>query len=128
MNLKQQAQLDVKQITTNKATGFGEDILLTAPNGQTATVVGLHTKHHLGADTDGNRVNTKNAHISFAEAALLAVNPLYPVRNAGGEVALKDHLVVVKDSTGLDKNYIIKEWFPDETVDLIVCILGDYTP
>jgi hypothetical protein len=37
-----------------------------------------------------------------------------------------NHLVNVKDSTGNLRNYVIMENFPDETLGMITCILGDY--
>lgn len=121
MSLIERAKKDWKRITSN-TNEFGVEIILIAPGNETATVNGLHSKHHLGIDTDGNAVNTKNAHITVAEDLLVQQN--YPVRNSKGEVSLKDHKVVVKDSTGIDKNYYIKEWFPDETIGVITCILG----
>jgi len=69
-------------------------------------------------------VNTKNAHISFSEQQL--IDALYPYRNTGDEVALFNHKIDVKDSTGNIKNYVIREWFPDETIGVILCILGDF--
>ena len=115
---------DILKITTN-LNEFGVEMTLTTPDDLISELItGLHTKHHLAIDTDGNQVNSKNAHISFSESQLTALS--YPLRNANGEVDLKDHKVTVKDSTGLDKNYVIREWFPDETIGIIVCILGDF--
>lgn len=117
---------DIKKITTD-LSGFGVTMNLTTPDDVTSVDIdGLHTKHHLGIDTEGNQVNTKNAHISFSESELLEKDPAYPIRNVNQEVDLKGHKVIVKDSTGVDKNYVIREWYPDETIGLIVCILGDY--
>lgn len=117
---------DIKKITTD-LSGFGVDINLTTPDDlTTVNFIGLHTKHHLGIDTEGNQVNTKNAHIAISEQELIDKSPLYPIRNANKEVDLKGHKVIVKDSTGVNKNYVIREWYPDETIGLIVCILGDY--
>ena len=123
MSLINQIQKDILSITTN-STEFGVAINLEAPTAETIDIIGLHTKHHLGIDTDGNQVNTKNAHISFSEDAF--IDSGYPIRNLNGEVSLKNHIVTAKDSTGNNKKYIIREWFPDETIGLIVCILGDY--
>lgn len=123
MGLTDTINEDIQQITSD-LDGFGVSIKLTAPNDTIIDIVGLTSKHHLGYDTDGNQVNTKNAHISFSEKFLIDAS--YPLRNASGEVDLKGHLADVKDSTGVVKKYIIREWFPDETIGLIVCILGDY--
>lgn len=123
MGLLETAKQDIQNFTSN-LEGFGVEITLTAPTAEVAIVNGLHTKHHLGYNTEGVQVNTKNAHVSISEQLL--VDAGYPVRSASGEVNLTGHLVDVKDSTGLVKNYVIREWFPDETIGLIVCILGDY--
>lgn len=115
---------DIRKITTN-LNGFGVAIKVTTPDNVTSVdIVGLHTKHHLGIDTEGNQVNTKNAHIAISEQVLIDL--AYPVRNLSNEVDLKGHKIIVKDSTGSNRNYVIREWFPDETIGLIVCILGDY--
>jgi hypothetical protein len=121
VGLVEQIKADILQITSDPE-GFGVPIALTAPTGQTINIIGLHAKHHLGVDTDGNRMNTMHARISFSESVLQG----YPVRNAIGEVILINHFVSVKDSTGVDCKYIIRECYPDETVGLIVCILGDF--
>lgn len=123
MSLLDTAKASIKRITTD-TNGFGVSMVLIAPSGATATVAGLHTKHHINVDTDGATVNSKNAHVSISEEVLTALG--YPVRNADREVNLKGHRVNVADSTGVVKNYVIQEWFPDESVGLIVCILGDY--
>lgn len=122
MGLIDQAKKDIKDITSN-TDEWGVSITFTAPTGEIATVNGLHSKHHMNIDTEGNMISGKNAHISVSEALLTAKN--YPVRKAG-EVNLKNHKVSVKDSTGISKNYVIREWFPDETIGLITCILGSH--
>ncbi|KKN55733.1 hypothetical protein LCGC14_0579430 [marine sediment metagenome] len=122
MGLIEQAKSDIKDITSNPDE-FGVSITLTAPTGEIATLNGLHSKHHMSVNTDGIMINSKNAHISVSEDLLIAQN--YPVRK-DGEVKLNDHKVSVKDSTGISKNYVIREGFPDETIGLITCILGSF--
>lgn len=123
MGLIEQIQQDIRQITTD-IDGFGVEMRLIAPDATEIALQGLFTKHHMGYDDEGKMVNTKNAHASFSEDIL--VDASYPYRDFSGEVHLEDHRVVVKDSTRNDKEYIIREWYPDETIGLIVCILGDY--
>jgi hypothetical protein len=125
MGILEQARRDYKRITSSKS-GFAVDIVLTSPTGEIATVPNLHSKHHLAVNDNGLAVNSKNAHIAFFESQVNAVNPLYVTRNARGEVYLKGHLVRVKDSTGLEKQYVIDQWFQNETLGPIICILGDY--
>lgn len=124
MGLLEQAKADIKQITSD-LDGWSVEHVLTTPDDVTSvTVNGLHTKHHLSVDTDGHNVNSKNSHSSFSEEVLTDAG--YTVRNANGEVALINHKLTVKDSTGIDKQYVISEAFPDETIGLIVCILRDF--
>lgn len=124
MGLIEQAIQDIADITSNK-DGFGVDITLTRPDKSvTVTFGGQHCKHHLGIDTEGNAVSAKKAFVSFSERVLLATG--YVVRNAKKEVDIKFHLMSVKDSSGISKDYIIDQVFPDETNGLITCILGDY--
>lgn len=124
MGLLDQAIADAKAIVENTASGFGADITLTAPNGSTISIKGLHTKHHLSVDADGNPINGKNASISFSEGSFS--ESAYPLRNDAGQVSLRNHKVSVKDSTGTLCHYSIVQWYPDERVGLITCILSDY--
>ena len=91
------------------------------------TLRGTHTKIHLGINGEtGQKVNTKQASVTVAEQDF--VNVGYAVRDASGEVSMRDHQVAVKDSTGVICNYIVREWFPDESLGIIVFILGDFIP
>jgi hypothetical protein len=122
-NLLAKARRDVKKFI--KSGGFQEDISLITPDGTTTLITaGLASKHWINFDSDGLPINSKNAHICIDED-VLTVND-YPYRDADGDISLKKHKIDVKDSSGIIKNYVIKEWFPDETLGLIVCILGDY--
>lgn len=122
-SILQAARSDARKIITGG--GFEDDITLTTPSGDLAiTVTGLASKHHLSIDTDGNVASAKNAHVSISETDLLELE--YPVRNANEEIALKGHLVAVKDSSGVLKQYEVKDHFPSETLGLIVLILGDW--
>lgn len=121
MGLIDQARLDIAQITSNQ-DDFGVEIKLTAPDSTINIITGLHTKIHLGVSTDGTLVNSRKAHISFSELNLTN----YPLRNSRGEVDLRNHNLEVKDSTGIVKKYTIQQFFPDETIGLITCIVEDY--
>lgn len=123
MSLIAQAKVDIEQITSNQ-DDFAVEIKFTAPDNTTATISGLHTKIHLGVNSEGEAVNSRKAHISVSEKFLTDAN--YPVRNSSGEVSLMNHLVEVKDSTGTSKKYKMMQFFPDETIGLITCILQDY--
>lgn len=122
MSLVDQIRLDVQRITGNTSE-FATPIVFEDKFGTTATVPGTRTNHHLGIRPDGVPVNTKQASVSVSEAAF----PVdYTVRNSAGLVALKGHKVSYADSTGLTKQYVIEETYPDEKLGLIVCILRDF--
>lgn len=120
MDLLSQARQDVQTITQGE---FSTDITLDDGAGNLTTVKGLATKHHLGVDPDtGTAMNVKNTHISISEQVL--VDTGYPVRT-DNEVAMKGRKVNYTDSAGVDAQYRIDEVWPDETLGLIVMILGD---
>lgn len=124
MGLAEQAKLDAKWITAN-SNHFGVSITLTSTSNISATVFGLHTKHHTSWDPEsGEVIDGKRAHISVSEEVL--EDSGYPVRNSNQEISMVGHLVEVADSTDVVKKYIVRQTFPDETLGLIVMILGDF--
>lgn len=104
--------------------GFATTITFTAPTAEIAIVAGLAMKHHISIDSEGNPINSKNAHISVSEKLLTDV--AYPTRNTAGEVDLLNHKVEYVDSTGISKEYSVQQNFPDETIGMITCILQDF--
>jgi len=123
-SLRDQAKADWQKFTSDP-DGFGTTINFTAPapGSETASIIGLATKHHINIDTEGNPVNTKNVHISVAEQLL--VDAAYPIRDANDEVDMLQHRVNWVDSAGNSRKYIIQEIFPDETVGILTFILAD---
>ena len=117
MSVFDRARRDLKRFMAGRET---VEITLVAPTAESVIVTGLHSKHHFSIDNDGRPVNSRNAYISFVESAVVG----YPIRDKSGTVNLKGHSVQVADSTGTICSYKIREWYPDETVGLIVCILG----
>ena len=124
MNLYDTAKKDIEDITTNKAE-WGKDATFTAPTAETETVAVIHNKHHTGFNELGERVNSLYGSVAVSESILNANG--YPIRNANGDVYLQRHLIDVKDSTGVVQNYVAREWYEDETIGLIIIILGRYT-
>jgi len=117
------AKADIEQITGD-LNGWGKSMTFTAPNSATATVTGTTARHHQSFDTDGVKVSSRNIHVSVSEKQF--TDNSYPVRNGQGDVALQGHRVAVADSTGTVKQYVVREQYPDETIGLIVLILGTY--
>lgn len=128
MNLTDRAIADLAQITGN-TNDFGVEFTLINTDEVEAEMVGFHTKHHLSIDDVGNTVNSKKASIAFSESNLpegFSVRISDESSDFYGEVNMKDWLVNVKDSTGVEKNYKVQQWFPDEKLGMIVLILADY--
>lgn len=124
MTLKERAKRDIERITSN-TDEWAQSAVLTATNGTTLTVALIHTKHHLGIDAELQKwANTKNAHISVSEQQL--IDGSYPYTNPDGEVDLLNHKVAVADSAGVTITYKIEQWFPNKTIGLITCLLGDF--
>jgi len=125
VGLIDQIKRDSELVTMNGgADGWGVSQDWTSPSNQQVTIVGLHVKHHMAYDAEGNVINSKNASVTFSEKAMIDV--AYSIRNTDGEVNLDKHKVSVKDSTGNVYNYMVKTWLPDETLGLITCILSAY--
>lgn len=122
MSLLDVIKSDIQKITTN-TNEFAVEMDFITPQGvEYLALCGLHTKHHLGLDAELQKwVNSKNAHISVPESEFIRVS--YPLR-VNREVTLLYHKVRVKDSTGNVRLYNVDQWFPNETIGLITCILG----
>jgi hypothetical protein len=125
MSLTDRAKADVLRFTSNpNQWGVELNFIAPAPGDETATVYGTTTKHRIKIDADGIPINAKNASCSVSEKLLTDLG--YPVRNSIDEVALQNHRVSWTDSSGALCEYKISQWFPDEKLGLIVCILEDY--
>lgn len=94
---------------------------LTFSNGtQTKTIKGFYTNHNLGFSADtGLPVNTRNVHCSFKEEVLSDTG--YTTRDVNGKLTIINDLVTIEG-----KQFKVNQVFPNSTLKLIVCILGDY--
>jgi hypothetical protein len=124
MGMLERAQADIKRISGD-STGFTEQLTFTTPDGLTTAVIyGIPNKIHLGINTEGEQMNSRKSSVSISESNLTDLG--YPTRDADNICSLKNHKVTLIDSTGLAAQYIIREVFPDESVGMIVCMLGSY--
>ena len=119
----EKAQADAKRILNNLWK-----VSLTFQNrdkSQTAIITGAASSHRISIDPDTRMpVNANNTQVTICEQDL--IDEGYTVRNAAGEVDLRRHYVKYTDSTGFEKTYTVDETWPDQTIGLIVCILGLY--
>lgn len=88
------------------------------------TIKGIATRHHLGIDGQtGERVNSRTTQCTITESLL--TDQSYTTRDASGNVNLVNTYVKYADCTGVTKKYKIIQVFPDDTLGLITCVLGD---
>lgn len=123
---------DAAEITANESD-FGVEILLTSETNETATVNGFTAKVNIKEynPSSDQFVMSQKVSVVVHENNILNANSNYPVRISDTsskfyrEVSMRDHLVSVKDSSGILKNYIVAENHPDETLGLITLILNN---
>jgi hypothetical protein len=115
------ARSDARRILSGM--GFETEITL-ANSEKSVKVYGLAPVHHLTFDTEGQPVNSKNAHATVSEESLKEAG--FPPRNSNGEVYMRGVLCTFSDSSGEEKTYTVKENYADESLGVIVLILGKY--
>lgn len=113
MGLSDIAKQHVARFTSN-TNEFGVEYTLMATDDTTLVVAGLQTMHHTKFDLEGDMVNSLVTSVAFAESLLIG----YPYLNVDGEIDFTGHKVTFDSIT-----YMVREFFPDEKVDLIVLIL-----
>lgn len=116
MGLINLARAHVKRFTSD-ANHFGVPIVCTAPNDDTVTLNGYATLHHTSYDEEGILIDSKVSSIAISEDLLIN----YPVRNSNGDVDLSGHTFLVAG-----KSYMTRNFYPDETLGLIVVILQEW--
>lgn len=121
-NLLARARQDAKKIVTN--SGFQNDVFLINPLSMNfIQLKGLTSKHWLQLDSDGSPINAKNVHLNLIEKDIQELG--FETRGKNGNVNLLDYYVIVQDSTNNYKKYQVKEVYPNESLGLIVFILGN---
>lgn len=125
MSLKERAKADIERITSN-TNEWAQAMTLIAPSGgPELDIQAIFTSHTLGVDAQLQKwSNVPNAHFSVSEKQL--IDGQYPYLNSGGVVHLEHHKVRVTDSSGTEYVYRINQWFPNRTIGLITCLLGEY--
>lgn len=113
MSLTERAIQDLQRITSN-SNEWGVEIVLISTDDTTITINGFATKHHTAFDVDGMRENTAISSVAVSHGLLVD----YTYIDADGYVNFTGHKV----TTG-GKNYIVREFFPDNKLELTVLIL-----
>lgn len=124
MSLNDLAIVDANQFTTDTDSGFGVDFIMYQADLTEVALRGTTARHHTGYDTDGVRISSSNAHVAVSEIEMTSKGIV--VRNAKGNVDLLRRRVRVPDSSGQQREYIVDEQFPDESIGIVVLALTDY--
>lgn len=123
MSLIDRAKADTRQITSN-SNEFGRSCVFVAPTSETATVNAIVNQHHTAFNEMNERVNAKISTIAVSESLLTDAG--YPTRNADGDVFFGKTTAGRHRVTADGQEYICREWFTDDTVGLIVLMLGEW--
>ena len=121
-NLLAQVRKDAKHVVTK--LGFQNDVFLI--NNLSMNFIqlkGLTSKHWLQFDSDGSPINAKNVHLNLIEKDIQELG--FETRGKNGNVNLLDYYVIVQDSTNNYKKYQVKEVYPNESLGMIIFILGN---
>ncbi len=104
--------------------GFTKLITIISPDDLISiSEYGMHARITEKFNSLGEMVNTNKAHISISEPTWNAAGLV--TRDADNACLLKDYKVDVLDSNGVLCHYIIREVNTDDTLSLIILILGD---
>lgn len=123
MGLMEQIKEDIESITSD-LDGFAVVLVFKSPNGDEATITGLHADVSKGYDENGPIIG-KYTHVSFSEKHLTDLN--YPTRNpSNGLLSMNNHLVTVSYAEGHEKQYVVDGLMPDYTINLHTLILSEY--
>lgn len=125
MGIMAQIKSDVEQITGD-LTGFAQPITLTAPNGEVSVTAGIYADISIQFESDGMPMTSRDVNCSISEANILLANPDYPTRNAKGIFDFKNHLASITYADGSTVTYMVKDHFPDATLNLVNLILEKY--
>lgn len=127
MSLQNRAKQDMQRFTADDSGFFAVSCVVKTPDElQTIAVKGLHTRHWMGVDPDGVAVHTVIASLGVSEQQFIDGN--FVIRDANDEVDLKGYLIDAPDANGVVKKYVLREVFPDESIGLLILILGEYIP
>lgn len=125
MSLRELAESDLAGIVEDSVTGFGWEIVVTAPDKQTVIMTGLSNDISQVIDPGtGMAVSGRSASVSLRLSTLDAAAIGRPVGVA--DSGAKPWVVEFLDINGLPHKFKVKSSDPDPTIGLLVCILEAY--
>lgn len=124
MNITEQARKDFETFLTDSDNGFAENITIKAKDMTTLNLSAYCTGHRNGFDTEGNPINVQQVSITLSERVLSSNS--YPYLNADNQCDLDGHNVIIPSAVGSPVEYRIEQWYHDQEIGAIVCMLGWY--
>ena len=126
MSLITQARADIRSILTDNINGAGQEVILTAPDGQQVMgVVGFYT--HIGLTIDpqsGMAVPGQEAHISFSMDDLDERLPEGLGHPTGvPETSRKPWIVTTNPESSDSIQFAVRNTMPDKTLRVLKCRL-----
>jgi len=121
MSLLELAKRDYQGIVKD-ANAWSVSIKFTSPDSTFVDVVGHGMSHNTSYGTDGQVVNGKNVHVTVVTSDL--IDGGYPLINANGRISLTSHTVAFI-TEGVLNQYVVSQYYPDETLGIITCILSE---
>jgi len=120
MSLIEKIQRDARRFVSN---GNNFAVPITFSNGTlSVTVNGTVKRHHTHYNDMGVAVSSSEASCTVHEKDLIAAG--YIIRDGNGRVSMANNYASWQDSNGTLIRYKITQWFPDDLLGLIVCILS----
>ena len=128
MGLREIAEQDLGSILEDTENGFGWDITLTTPSGDSADLVGFSNDISLALDPEtGQMVSGRIASVAIRNALIFEALPGAGLPLGIADSNAKPWLVSFADINGTSYTFRVAESDPDRSIGLVVLILELYS-
>lgn len=125
MSLRDIQESDLKILMEDSVCGFGYEVTLTRPQGDSIQIHGLNTDiENMINPATGEVISGRRVTMTFRNSTIFAAGWDLPIGITLS--AFKPWLVTVNDINGLSGVFKICHTMPDRTVGIIVCALEAY--
>lgn len=122
MSLRTLAENDLSFILEDKVNGFGWDMILRNPNGETQNLVGFSNDISQAIDPDtGQLVSGRSATVALRMSTLTIGIPR-GITNTSS----KPYVVIFNDINGNSYTFKVQQSNPDRTIGVITLLLEAY--
>jgi len=125
MGLRETAENDLAHILEDKDAGFGWDIVVQNPAGETLPMVGFSDDISQIIDPDtGTAVSGRLASVVLRISSLLLGG--FTIPEAIADTAQKPWVISFDDINGVNYDFKVQSSDPDRALGIVVCILETY--